>query len=393
MERKPLPIKLNQQALTFSFGKAEFNAFTRLKSPKSSYFHLNEILYGSNMVKHDRKAFYKEFTQELDITPSAAVKVINNLGWKLIAGDFTSEQIFKWCYPRGAKRQLNQTKVITLHRMKEVIKQALADGQENLIPFILSTCATPKEIKDLVGRSTWKKIIHNSFTLNNKISKYFCHKQSLTQVSRLVDCSSSIIEHFGSGNETYCEILNVVNKICKEQRILTKYEKCKSVYDLVKDTIELGGEIGYPVNLQWSYKRFKEEHDIVVRKYREKDYSSKIITEGIYKKLPLEYQFEDNKATLLRSALDIAVEGSSMGHCVAGYAGRSATGQYVVYHLVLNDGTEGTLGCTVLTSSDNAEHKVLSYQQCYGKYNKRIDNTFAKQLIEHINSKINQEKI
>lgn len=143
-------------------------------------------------------------------------------------------------------------------------------------------------------------------------------------------------------------------------------------------------EVGYEVNLNWSWKRWSEEHTIVTRKRRAKEFSNKEILIGVYANLHKEVISEvGDKATLLTTALSVALEGDEMGHCVAGYARRCLKGEYVVYHLQLVDGTIGTLGCTV-EGTDKCPQ--LRYQQCYGKYNDRIDTTFARKVIEQVNN-------
>lgn len=111
---------------------------------------------------------------------------------------------------------------------------------------------------------------------------------------------------------------------------------------------------------------------------------------GIYKHLPKQLEMDGNKTTLLNSHLQVANEGTKMRHCVVLYGDRCASGNYVVYHLVLKDGTEGTLGCVVLSIAEKelmGDTYSVAYQQCYGYCNERIDTTFARSVINTINSR------
>jgi len=390
MQRKPLPIEIDHENLIITFGKAKISVFHKLRTPKKEYHLINEAIYGSNMVCTNPKKVYEEFTKEFDITPKAAIGLLKNLGWKIIAGDFTSAQIFKYCYPRSPKRQIDPTKVKTLHQMKDVVKQALADNQENLVPLILSTGMSPKQIKDSISKSCWKALLKTSYTKVQLLSRGRTNEKHLQTLETDLSLSTSYIEYCGVLSHRSLDHITI-NRLCKERRKLSDYRFIDDTASLVKDTVMIAEQIGYTVNPKWSYNRWKEEHQIVSRKLRAKEFSDEKITKGVYSKLPKEVVVGENKATLLDSCLAVAFEGDNMGHCVGGYARSCLTGNYVVYHLTLEDGTEATLGCNVVTSTDDKQH-FLSYQQCYGKYNARVDTTFARSLIEGINSQYLKEE-
>lgn len=380
MHRKPLPVELNYEDLKITFGKVTLSAFTRLKGVKGNYHLINQILYGADMVCTNPKRVYTEFTQTIGITPKAAIGVINNLGWKIIVGDFTSAQIFKWCYPRGIKRQISKPSVIALHKMKWAVNQMVEDGQENLIPLVLSTEMTPKQIKDSLPRASWKKLTRISFTTAQYISRSISTK-NVSRLSEYIELSSSYLANVNliSGMPH-----KVINKLAKQQKCLCDVDKICHISSVVEDTMMMAEEIMYKTNPDWSWKRWQEEHTIVTRKRRAAEFCDKEILVGVYRYLHREVLSElGDKATLLTSALDVALEGDVMGHCVAGYARGCTRGEYVVYHIELTDGTVGTLGCTVVGTDKCPQ---LRYQQCYGKYNERIDTNFARQVIEKVNN-------
>lgn len=381
MHRKPLPVELNYEDLEITFGKVTLSAFTRLNGVKDNYHLINEILYGANMVCTDPKKVYTEFTQTIGITPKAAVGVINNLGWKVIVGDFTSAQVFKWCYPRGCKRQISKHSVITMHRMKDTLKQMLRDGQENLIPLVLKTEMTPKQIKDSLPKAYWKRLTKISFTKAQYISRGVNGKD----VTRIPDYLELNTSYLANVKNILSDVPHlVVNRLAKQRRCLTDVGRIHDTARIVRDTMMMAEEIMYKTNPDWSWKRWQEEHTIVTRKRRAAEFCDKEILVGVYRYLHREVLSElGDKATLLTSALDVALEGDAMGHCVAGYSRGCTRGEYVVYHIELTDGTVGTLGCTVVGTDKCPQ---LRYQQCYGKYNERIDTNFARQVIEKVNN-------
>jgi hypothetical protein len=384
MERKLLPIDLNYNDFSIIFGKAKISAFTRLKGVKSSYHLINEILHGKGIICKDPKRLYKEFTQDIGITPKAAIKMINNLGWKVIVGDFTSSQVFKYCYPRGYKRQLNQTLVGNLHSMKDVVKQALSDGQENLLPLVLKLGMSPKEIKDSVSRATWKHLTKVSFTKAQYIGRALS-RDRVCSIDYYLGLNLSYMANIENFDKSLPH--HTINRLAREERCLTDTGRVYDITRVVEDTMMLAEEVGYKTNPNWSWKRWQEEHKIVTRKHRAREFSDEEITKGVYQHLlPHVTSKYGDKATLLTTPLTIAMEGDQMGHCVAGYARDCLQGSYVVYHLELRDGTVGTLGCYVLPTVTGGYQ--LNFQQCYGKYNDRISTEFAREVIKLNNNNL-----
>ena len=108
-----------------------------------------------------------------------------------------------------------------------------------MIAFIISSHCTPKQIKDIVGKSVWKKIVHNSFTLNSIISRGINNVNQIENIKYRVDISPSILDRDMPWSEETATFTKIVNKFCKEQRILTKWSKVYEVINIVRDTIDL----------------------------------------------------------------------------------------------------------------------------------------------------------
>lgn len=64
----------------------------------------------------------------------------------------------------------------------------------------------------------------------------------------------------------------------------------------------------------------------------------------------------------------------------------------IIYHLELFDGTVGTLGCHVV-GNESTGCEQISYQQCYGKYNDRINTDFARSVIEQVNAVVKEKTV
>jgi hypothetical protein len=184
----------------------------------------------------------------------------------------------------------------------------------------------------------------------------------------------------------------VINRLARHSKCLTNPDKVHDILRIVEDTTMIADEIGYTVNHDWSLKRWQEEHNIVTRKRRAQEFSDKPIERGVYPNLLREVVSDKgDRATLLENPLALALEGDNMGHCVAGYASRCVRGEYVVYHILLGDGTIGTLGCVVY-GDEATKTEQLRYQQCYGKYNDRINTEFAMYVVEQVNKALLETK-
>jgi hypothetical protein len=135
--------------------------------------------------------------------------------------------------------------------------------------------------------------------------------------------------------------------------------------DTVRDTMRMAERAGVEVNLNWSYRRWNEEHDRLSWDVARKGYSEKKFAEH------LSFTLQGYTFTLLTSQADISAEGMQMRHCVASYASMASLGTYAVFKI---DGKErATLGLTVV----NGE-AIL--QQCYGPRNQPISSELRDTL-------------
>lgn len=382
---KPLDIELFPETLEFRFGGAKISAFTRFKNPQKHLNTLQEIMgegLNSKINKDGKlvvdgqpyiKVFYKTFTDTMGITPRAALKVMNSVGWKVIVEGFTNEQIFKYCYLRGYKRVLSKCRVESLHKLAPVVKQALADGQENLVPLILQLEKSPKEIKDSVPKYIWKKVINSSYTKNEYLGRAVAvcggigvYKEDNKAVLGYATLRTSTLQCFDVGYKSL-DKLQLIEKLAVEKRVLSKPQDYRLLANKVFDTIHMAEQLGVQWNPKWKVKRWEEEHQRMSREIHAKRFSPDTITTGLYPRLPKEVVTPEGKATLLQSALDVAVEGNKMNHCVGGYAERCRSGRYAVYHITTKDGEESTLGC-------NMDNHNISFNQHYGYGNSHVSD-------------------
>lgn len=175
-------------------------------------------------------------------------------------------------------------------------------------------------------------------------------------------------------------------------------------FNIVRDTLR-----GVPnAKLTWSYRRFKEEHDKMVkaqaieasraRAKRDEEYAKrlKINFKDLHSWLePIEFE-SGVKAVPLMNMQEVILEGSMMRHCVGSYAEWAARGEYVVWYLTKGD-VEATLGINAqpsirqaLTADKFGESlEKYSFQQMYGKFNEILEDEDFKKAADWIVDKMN----
>lgn len=392
-------------------------------TPQKKWFNLAEAVIGHNELQalYPRTQFPKKYpiakvlTEALGTSPVHFLKV-----WRGCMYD-------KWIRPYKElldiiayrKRGHNPEIVRAFYRQLKLYphqssycQQALADGQRNLVPLIYSSMLSPQEIRELVGKGAWKKLCRNSMTRNKIIAQY-----ERGHWKTIIDLNNSFL----SGVKDYSRGINplvyaVANRIGKEQRVLTKKDDLKVIYLKVCDTELMAARLGETMNPNWSWKRLQEEHDRMAKAITAMRYPKTFINSlqefrrnglssftGNLRKEDGVIKYE---AVLLDTPYDIAMEGKEMKHCVASYIPEVSRGKYLVYSIRKNGERYSTLGIVLstgwpvskLVNPDGTTVKmngVWKFDQHYIKYDKPVDDKFAKDwavhLIEKINAKLGTE--
>lgn len=390
-----LPIELDYENYTVVVNGLKISCFGVFDTNvKSGYWYLKAILPSEKQGKD----FYIEFNNTFGVTPKRALRIINKLRWKVLLGEgewLSSKQIFKYCYSGTYKRSLCRDTLGFLHEYKDKINQCLSDNQENLVPIIAYTGKTPEELKKSLGKSIWKKVANNSFSKNKLLIE--CYGESGLQSSRVGLAYSTLKLFYGRNGGEYVEICD---KLARQHKVLSKKKEYQEIRDIVMDTIDMAEQLEVEINPNWSLKRWKEEHDNFSRQLLTQEYSTEKFTKTLYPKLLPEINLDGCTAKLLLSPFEVALEGQTMHHCVAGYAYSCERGQYAVYHVTDSKGNVSTLGCNIRSDvqplfvgyllEDTSDPSIameyhLKYQQHYGRHNSQAteeSKEFVKKMLE-----------
>ena len=388
-------VEVNKENRVFTVGQKTFNSFINI--PKSVVLcrpHLCEIAgLPYERVDVDKlKEWNQKFTELTKITPSKAVKLLNSLMFAVFIAPIGRDVI--WAYGReGAKvRKLNETSVKRLWDSWEVVKVCLEDNQKHMIPICATFNTTPHELKNSIPKHLWKKLINNSLTRNGLIAQKMPSVHSamvdVSHENRLSPalCSSSMLK-FGlfiyplnslqvrrDLNAEERMLVNLTSdRLARENKLLTKESEFKYLRQVIYDTVVAAKKVDEVVNPKWSWKRWQEEHNRITKLEQQLRYSDERFGYTGFMFVPKDFSSYGYTATLLSSERLIANEGIDMDHCVAGYAGHSSQGYYLVYSITDREGQRSTLGVrtlgaiqSIFDTGDNPSRRLTGYVRAYG---------------------------
>lgn len=335
------------------------------------------------------KKFCKWYTHE-DVTSAAHIWGKKKLRPKLFFEKYgtTAKNVAKWI--NGAQKELwihgelttklamrrtglSAPWVRRVHHALPHLQQAQVDGLDNLLPIIAVYEKSPHDIKKIVGKSAWIKLSHNSFTRNKKLALIVDNHGTGTLVEN-IDVPSTLL---GISHSLLRTVATNNHPTLKAAAAWLKSSANQVTKSIIIDTVRMAQQLGATTNLKWSLERWHQEHEHLTKLINERRYSSEPFTD------PHEWVDEDNnlKAVRLISAREIADEGASMHHCVAGYAASASEGLYYVYSIRdMEDRRVGTLGLRLQECTLTDDELVISskpvFDQLVGPCNKKFEHPF-----------------
>lgn len=385
----------NDKERTFNYAGKAFSKYGMLYTAHDSIKVMGEHFPPT-------KKGYQTFTTKYGITPSNFKKVHNSImtqQWLDPVREYSKYLAFE-----GTNKKPNPKLLAKVHDLLPLLKQADKDGNKNIIPIIFLFGKPPKELKQRLGKSTWKKLCRNSFTKNLHIMKLYKRSPHMyhpvlsgfrvnISLESLSDFPSTVLKrgmnspvHFDEGGLWACK-----QKVNLKQ-VGVPFGFAEGIY---WDTKSMSKQVGKQFNPSWDYRKMHHKHEDFTRLINLKKYSTKPYE--ALKDIKVEDLSSDNyKATLLKSPFEVRTEGEVMKHCVGSYSDSVEKGSYLVYSITKGGKRSSTLGVKISTSqSDNCltpssvpkvEEKVTTYQfdQHYKQCNKRVECGEEKQLAQDI---------
>lgn len=148
---------------------------------------------------------------------------------------------------------------------------------------------------------------------------------------------------------------------------------------LFMDSLSMAKKLDKKINLNWSTKRLKLEHDKMSKELTEIIYThlnEKLRIKSIYKEFA-----EFSGLKILTDTKSLALEGMRQSHCVAGYSGRVNNGQCAIY----------VVGDYTLDVGREWEHNTIVIRQFRGYRNKKAPQELYD-TIQHVLDEFKKEK-
>lgn len=365
-------------------GEAKFKSFRNWKSRKDFAYHVLMLNDTHCVTSGHPKDVNKRVCEAIGST-THIYRMVKGLQYKKFVVPY-KDILTKVAFSRG---RINCEALHKIQKHEPLLREAYNDKLYNLLPIIMETGMSPKELKRVCG-NVWKKIATNSLHRNKLIAREvrfdrrpqgFDYKKFFTTMQEI---PSSVLAFYGGLDAAIMQHVKLHYK-----GKWGTYDK--KIVDIVKDTSRLAYQLGRTVDYTWTPRRMKEEHDAMSKEITLRHNSPETI-ECLNGVLVKSFEYEGYLATLLMSKYEIAQEGIHMGHCVGGYVSSVASGDYLVYSVTMNGERSSTIGIRVQKFVD-PKLRGYSLNQQYGKYNELIKNDNEQQIASNLVKLLNESDV
>lgn len=382
MEYKPFKyeFKIDRENKTISFGGMVFQEPRMLTTA--------DVMAAYGFRRKASKAEFQEFNNKYGITAVKLRKKLNATVREMWINPIEKE-VKRYGFSCSAKVNARSVKRIWSNCSK--IQEVQKDGLDNLEPFAAILGKSPKEMKEIVGKSLWKRLCKNSRTRNTHIAKYLTSSYTLDLKGTLEILDKMPSTLLKKGRESPVLFTKTglwqlgqfrsISEVLRENRL-----KLHRMRMICNDTRTMANQLGTAFSYNWSWEKMRQKHDeyreLVNRKRYSKDQFEWLVDFPVK-----ELSSGEFTATLLTSAYDIHEEGVKMHHCVASYAELVREGEYLVYSIQKAGQRYSTLGVKVNAVSDG--HKSYIFSQHYGPCNQEVEDKEAIQLVTYVINMLN----
>lgn len=377
-------------------GSVKLNNYINWKSEKAFFRNLLDRVAPHCHVSHHPKWSNKAFAALIKGSPKKFYQHYNKMQYKYFVIPY-KHIINKVCFaPR-----IRATALKKIVANKNILQEVYDDGLHNLLPLVAATGKTPQQLKQEY-KGVWKELSKNTLHRNKTIVESVCGKDWSKKYAHrnFPDASkmpTTVLEMFsGYGYEVQEHITKHYKGRWSTKNQTTAVNWIDVSYK-VTDTKLLANQLEQPFDPKWSPRKMHEKHEEYTQLINARRYSSDKI-DWLKDILPC-FEYEGYVATLLDNRKAIADEGTTMRHCVGGYAESVACGRYLVYSITKDGERSSTLGVyaskgaeVLLISGDKGkmEKAKFSFNQHYGRFNSPITDKHEKEIGELIVKELNK---
>ena len=250
-----------------------------------------------------------------------------------------------------------------------ILEEVQQDGLTHLIPLVLMTKLPPREMRQLFGKSLWKKLANNSAYRNKLIGQ--------AVITHFTDTDPAIPRYVRELEALPSTLLRKACRVRVERLRLAQqvYPTYKAAVEglsswkltEVVDTLRMAKQLGEKVKVTpYDATYMQRKHAEFMVKIDRERYSPEPFTTDFC------YQEGEWVAKKLVSPHAIAMEGAAMHHCVGSYSHSCVNGEYMVFSLRQNGKRYATIGLELIEPRPGGRRWDL--QQMHGPCNRPVED-------------------
>jgi hypothetical protein len=338
----------------------------------------------------DRYSLYNRAVFSITHVPQRSfVKLVQGKLFQAFVKPIPEKIKMRLCFGPGGV--LSTRRIKAVHKTLPLLIQAVEDGQDNILPYILHFKKPPDELKKLFGKGLWKQVCALSFSRNKAIVSYISGhpfrdsydipKQEVERIRNAIALPTTLITHFVSKYHDGEEMI-YAKLHCKGQWGAQKV--LQDIFTIYRDTADMRKRYDNKDSkgmLEWSVKRLKAEHEAYIKRSFLERYSDKPF-EWSENLLIGQFSYKDFEVTPLLSEMAIGVEGQAMQHCVGMYAGKAAKGEYLVFSVKKDGERFSTIGLRMLLGgrAETFYKPHVAFDQHYMRFNQPVEDKVANEI-------------
>lgn len=319
------------------------------------------------------KALNKFFTEKVGCTPSAMVKVVNQVMYKehVLPYEKYLPYVSGYSVVNGWEEKCKALKLIK--ESLPHVEQAYKDGLTNILPLVATANKSPQELKTIFSKKGWKSLSKNKVSRNKLIANnsWFVINEEVKDAERYRDMLPTIPSTLLKYQMSLSFLLYASSHF---KGSWNKGEFLSTQHNLIYDLKRMAERYEQPFNWNWSPRRMKEEHDrlTVIQKEEQRRQQAHLLGEFPFASLNLpRVEHEGYVAQYIPTGEALMDEGDAMEHCVGGYAQSCHDKNYIVYSVTKDGERSSTIGFNVRDwEKDKGIYVYVS--QHYKKYNQSV---------------------
>lgn len=374
-------VKWDKETNTVSCGALSLQRYTEMTP--ANFF--SKVTDGKHLVVKSGESYAQSLNKarcdEFATSFIATYKHFMKLQYKAFVASIPPKVVNNYCRKWSKDKSINTTILNMVNKRIDIINQTIADGNSNILPFVIFSGKTPKELKQEFGKCLWKRLCKNS-EYRNRVIFDTCAIKQMSNFPTSVLEKMKVIKRYGV-LEDRCKFAEFYTTQLKRKWTKITKNELWDMWNTLYDTNRMATQLGYKFKWNQNYDDIKKLHSEYTKAIRDMQYGDKPFNWIHEKGICMEFEYKGYKIVLLDNPRAIREEGDIMKHCVASYTSAVAEGRYLVFSVQKDGVHTSTVGYTL-------QNDMWIIHQHYGKCNKRVtdddETTIAQRMFNLLNN-------